>query len=114
MIIDFNKIENSVIPKFKDGTGEFSVHMYTDNLGKIMLGKLEPGSSIGMHTHEGNSEIIYVLKGCGKVLFDDAEEKVSEGLCHYCPKGHSHSLINDSDDTLLFFAVVPEHNLDLK
>ncbi len=26
----------------------------------------------------------------------------------YCPKGHPHSLVNDSDADLVFFAVVPE------
>ena len=28
--------------------------------------------------------------------------------CHYCPKGHTHSLINDSDAGLTFLAVIPE------
>ena len=67
---------------------------------------LEP--SIGLHTHDTSSEIIYILKGRGKVLYDGGYEEVEEGLCHYCPKGHEHSLINDSDEDLIFFAVVPE------
>ena len=73
------------------------------------MGTLEPGASIGLHTHETNSEIIYILRGKGKVLFEGEYELVSAGLCHYCPQGCSHSLINDSDDNLTFFAVVPEH-----
>ena len=68
----------------------------------------EPGASIGLHTHQGNSEIIYILSGAGKVLCDGAYEPLSAGSCHYCPKGHAHSLINDSDGELAFFAVVPE------
>ena len=63
---------------------------------------------IGLHTHDTSSEIIYILNGTGKVLYDGEYESVSEGLCHYCPKGHSHSLINDSKSNLVFFAVVPE------
>ena len=73
-----------------------------------MYGRLEPGASIGLHTHETSSEIIYLLEGRGKVLLADGEERVAAGQCHYCPKGHTHSLVNDSDADLVFFAVVPE------
>ena len=40
--------------------------------------------------------------------FDSMEETVTAGQCHYCPKGHAHSLINDGPEDLTFFAVVPE------
>jgi len=69
-----------------------------------------PGASIGVHTHETNSEIIYITKGTGRVLMDGEYEKLEVGMCHYCPKGHTHSLMNDSDAELEFFAVVPEQN----
>ena len=52
--------------------------------------------------------MIYILSGTGKVLCDGAYEPLAPGACHYCPKGHAHSLINDSDGDLTFFAVVPE------
>ena len=69
---------------------------------------LEPGASIGLHTHQGNSEIIYILSGTGKVLYDGAYETLVPGACHYCPEEHEHSLINDGKDELRVFAVVPE------
>ena len=84
--------------------------MYTDGDNKIMRGKLEPGSSIGLHTHEGSSETIYILSGTGKVLYDGEYEPLSAGSCHYCPQGHAHSLMNDSEGDLIFLAVVPEHH----
>ena len=40
--------------------------------------------------------------------YDDGEEPLKPGDCHYCPKGHAHSLINNSDGDLEFFAVVPQ------
>ena len=107
MLIDFDAMEEQVIPRFLDGEGTFHARMRVDELGKIMRGCLEPGSSIGLHTHETSSEIIYILSGTGKVKYDDGEETVKAGQCHYCPRGHSHSLINDSDSPLEFFAVVP-------
>ena len=107
MKLQFDAIPVSELPRFKGGEGVFRAHMYTDQLGKIMKGTLEPGSSIGMHTHEDSSEIIYILSGEGKMLCDGGEERLRPGDCHYCPKGHTHSLSNDGEEDLTFIAVVP-------
>ena len=48
-----------------------------------------------------------ILEGEGKVLYDDGEEAVKAGMIHYCPEGHSHSLINSGSEDLIFAAVVP-------
>ena len=107
MIIDFKSLKEEHIPQFKGGEKETIARMFVDDLNRIMYGKLEPGASIGLHKHEVNSEIIYVLQGYGKVLYDNETEPIKAGECHYCPKGHTHSLINNSDADLIFFAVVP-------
>ena len=107
MLIDFSIMEPETIPNFLGGDGALRAQMRVDELGKILRGVLDPGASIGVHTHETSSEIIYILSGTGKVKYDDGEETVKAGQCHYCPRGHSHSLINDSDSPLEFFAVVP-------
>lgn len=108
MIIDFNTLESNRIKNFKGGEKELDVRWYVDDDNRIMYGRLEPGASIGMHTHDTSSETIYVLSGRGTVSIDGAEESVEAGLCHYCPKGHAHSLMNSGDEDLLFFAVVPQ------
>lgn len=82
--------------------------MFFDGMNRIIYGELEPGASIGMHLHETNSEIIYILEGKGVVKVEGGEEAVEAGNCHYCPKGHSHSLVNNSDAVLKFLGVVPE------
>lgn len=107
MLIDFSKMETETIPHFMGGEGEIHAQMRVDERNRILHGILPPGSSIGYHTHETSSEIIYILSGTGKVKYDDGEEAVKAGQCHYCPKGHSHALINDSGEPLEFFAVVP-------
>lgn len=108
MLIDFEHMEDTVLANFKGGEKELSAKMHVDPMNRIMRGKLIPGASIGMHTHETGSEIIYILEGEGKVLYDGGCERLGAGSCHYCPKGHTHSLINDSSADLRFFAVVPE------
>lgn len=108
MLIEFNKLEDTVLQNFYGGEKELSAKMFVDERNKILYGKLEPGATIGLHTHETGSEIIYILQGEGKVLYDNGYEPLTVGSCHYCPKGHNHSLINDSQGDLVFFAVVPQ------
>ncbi len=110
MLLNFDNISETVNPRFKGGEGDFISRMYNDGFNKIMLGRLPVGANIGYHKHEENSEIIYILSGEGRCLYDDGEELLKPGDCHYCPLGHSHSLINNSGtEELVFFAVVPEH-----
>jgi len=108
MNIDFDKIELSVIPNFKGGEKELAAKMFFDGTNRIMKGRLIPGASIGMHTHSGSSEVIFITSGSGSVICDGEKTPVYAGLCHYCPDGHSHSLINDSEADLEFLAVVPQ------
>ena len=109
MKIDFDQIEETVTPRFKGGEGETRSRILFDGVNKIMRGCLMPGCTIGYHTHETSSEVIYILSGDARCLYDDGEERLAPGQCHYCPKGHSHSLINASPtEPLTYFAIVPE------
>ena len=107
MKIDFNQIEEKSIPAFKGGEKEFNAKMYFDGQNRIMKGRLIPGASIGLHTHEDSSEVMFITKGRGHAVYDGERIELQAGDVHYCPKGHSHTLINDSDAELEFSAVVP-------
>ena len=112
MFINFNEIELTVLPEFKGGEGVNKLRSVFDGKNKIMFGALEPSSSIGYHMHESNSEIIYIISGDAKCLYDDGTEFLKPGQCHYCPMGHSHGLINNSDrEELVYFSVIPEHKI---
>ena len=109
MLIPFHEMPDTVLEHFNGGEGRLIAKMFNDGTNKILRGMLEPGSTVGLHTHTGTSETIYILSGTGKVLYDGIYETVGPGSCHHCPNGHAHSLINDSDGDLVFFAVVPTH-----
>ena len=109
MLLNFDQIEEKVIPKMRGGEGEMITRMFVNEDTKIMRGRLTPGSTIGLHTHEGDSEMIFILSGAGKVLCDGEYEPLSAGSVHYCPKGHAHSLINDGDEDLEILAMIPNH-----
>ena len=108
MILDFANIEAQTLKNFKGGEKEVVANMHVDEMNRIFKGKLVPGASIGLHTHDTSSEIIFILSGTGKAVYDGKEERVAPGMCHYCPKGHSHSFVNDGTEDMYIYAVVAE------
>ena len=109
MLLNFEQMEEKVVSNMRGGEGQVASRSYADENIRIARGLLAPGCTIGLHTHKTNSEVICILSGTGKVLYDGEYEAVSAGSVHYCPKGHAHSLINDSEGDLTYFAVIPEH-----
>lgn len=110
MILDFNKMEETDLEHFKGGEKSLKAQMFFDGTNRILHGTLIPGATIGLHTHDTSSEIIFFLSGKGTVIEDGESYGVEAGMCHYCEKGHSHTLINaeDASEDLVFYAVVPE------
>ncbi len=106
-MINFEEIDTVEIPEFNGGTGITKSKMFIDGNGKIMKAILEKGSSIGKHTHSTSSEIIYIISGMAKCILNEKEEIVKTGQCHYCPKGSTHSIINEAEEDLVMFCVVP-------
>lgn len=107
MQYDFNRETPEIYPNFKGGKGNFIAIIHFDGLNKIIRGTLPPHASIGEHKHESDSEIIYFLSGTATVIDDGKTYEAGAGECHYCPKGHTHSLENNGEENLEFFAVVP-------
>lgn len=111
MIIDFNNIEEKKNEKFNGGEGYFNARIFNDGVNKVLMGRLEKNNSIGLHTHEGTSEIIYVISGRGIMTTDGKEEILTKGMVTYCEMGHNHTFKNVDDEDLCFFAVVPNHKV---
>lgn len=109
MIIDFDKIPETHVEGFKGGQGRLDTRNYADDKVKIMYSTLRPGASSGLHTHEGNCEVVFVVSGVATFHYDGTVEECRAGQCHYCPMGHSHYMENLTDHDLVYFAVVPKH-----
>jgi len=107
MIIDFNQMKEEMLPHFKGGEKYMMAKKIDDGTNKILLSRLIPGASVGHHVHDTSCEIIFILEGEGKSYVDGEEKMVGPGFCQYCPKGHSHQLVNTGTKDLVFFAVVP-------
>lgn len=110
MVIDFENIAETHVMDFKGGHGALDTRNYDDGKMRIMYSTLRPGASTGLHTHEGNSEAVYVISGTATFHYDDVIETVCQGQVHYCPEGHSHYMENLTDHDLVYFAIVPNHH----
>ncbi len=110
MKIDFKNIEETIVPNFKGGEGHYIMKQFADDKVKIMYGKLEPGCSIGLHRHELNCEIMYILSGQATYVDEGEVETVNPGEVHYNPMDKEHTLMNNGQEDLTFFAVVAEHH----
>lgn len=108
MLIDFTSLPEISIPHLNDGQGAVSARMFTQPNVKIMISRIPTGSSIGIHLHSTSCELNYVLSGTGFAFCDGAKEVLRPGTCQYCPKGSSHSFVNDGEADLVLFTVVPE------
>lgn len=107
MIIDFNNIPEERIEGFKGGKGELLTRNFQDDRCKMMYSRLRPGASSGLHVHEANCEIVYVLEGVLTFHYDGRTEVARAGQVHYCPRGHAHYMENLADVDAVYFAVVP-------
>ena len=68
---------------------------------------LRPGSSIGYHTHEGDSESYYVLSGEGTYINNNKEEvHIMQGDVTFTADGEGHSIINTGKENLVFVALI--------
>ena len=86
------------IPEYKDNVSVQIINFVLET--EKQLAENKKTSSVYMMN--------YVLEGEGCMILDGQEEILRADMCHYCPKGHSHTFINKSDKDLIFFAVVPE------
>lgn len=108
MRIDFGNTADQKILNMNGGTGEMTARMYADADKKVIPCRIHPGGSIGLHVHEHSEEIDYVLYGNGVATCDGVEEPLSTDICHICPVGASHSIVNTGVTDLVMLTVVIE------
>ena len=67
------------------------------------LWRLAPGNQSAPDVHPGEAEIYYVVCGEGKLLLEDEEYTVREGMTVYIPAGVRHQSFNDGPEDLCYY-----------
>lgn len=68
--------------------------------------RLEQGASLGIHQHLHESEIYFVLQGCGLYTDHDETYEIRAGEAVICLDGDKHGIFNQSEEDLVFVALV--------
>ncbi len=68
--------------------------------------ELQPGASIGVHSHDDDEEVYAVVSGSGVYISCGIEADARSGDIFVTKKGMTHGLRNDGSVPLVFFAVV--------
>lgn len=67
-----------------------------------------PNSSIGMHEHIEDEEMVYVISGEGIAYINGEYQEIKTGEYHYAKRGNKHSIINNSQGNLVILAIINE------
>ena len=97
----------------RGGKGEGEQHQICESVeelyGKGRLFNLmivEPGNSIGEHTHEGDNEIFYFLEGTCEYNDNGTVVQLGPGDTAICNSGEMHGLVNTGNVPLKFIALI--------
>lgn len=101
MNINFGNIATQTLTGLHGGAGDLVARIYESENMKVMPCRLQPGASIGMHGHGGRMEMCYVLYGTGTAVCDGVEESLVTDICHICPAGSEHSIVNTGNVELV-------------
>ena len=111
MLIKRNEMKTEVKEKMRGGEGKVEfVHMVDcaneKNIRLLAELTLKPGSSIGNHSHENETEYFVILSGGGVINDNGTEKPVKAGDVVVTGNGASHGLRNNGSVPLVFHAVI--------
>ena len=99
-------------PNLKGGNGIVRILNILEQDEMFGLGRLfaisiiPPGASIEQHTHDGDFETYYILKGKARVNDNGKVVELCPGDMTQCRDGNYHSIENIGDVDLEYFAVI--------
>jgi mannose-6-phosphate isomerase-like protein (cupin superfamily) len=111
MIINKTDMKQEIRKEMRGGNGDVLItHMVpSDSMKNARLMaelSLSPGSGIGSHRHNKETEYYIITEGSGIVIEDDGSKSVKKGDIVVTGNGASHSIENTGNTNLKFIAVI--------
>jgi mannose-6-phosphate isomerase-like protein (cupin superfamily) len=112
MIKRSGEMESEVRERMREGTGTVEIlHVFRKEElkgGTRLFARLRlpPGSSIGIHRHDAEEEVFYIISGTGEVNDAGAVSRVVAGDAVLTGGGASHSIANPGSEPLDLLAVI--------
>lgn len=114
MLITFEQLEKEKIEKMRGGEGHIFIQRLKDKdklpINCKMYAKITipQNSSIGLHAHQGDEEIIYVLDGKASIITEGSTKELLPGMINLTKENEIHSIINKNKEDLVILAVINE------
>ncbi|MDR3160981.1 MAG: cupin domain-containing protein [Spirochaetaceae bacterium] len=114
MIVHRSEMKVEQKERMRGGEGTvFLTHFVGENTQKNtrLAGEftLPPGTSIGIHRHDKETEYFIFLEGTGTVTDNGAERPIQKGDVMITGNGASHSVKNTGSLPLIFTALIVTH-----
>ncbi len=108
MEIKLHDIPEQIVHCMRDGKGDTHKQTFEDDYARIMIITLDPGASIGPHTHETNYEIFMASVEPERCCMKARKSRWLPASAITARKGHNHSLVNSGSEPLSVFAIIPK------
>ena len=111
MVNHRNEMRTEVKEKMRGGEGAAHFYHLVDcekekNVRMMAEITLQPGHSIGSHTHDSEAEYYFIHSGSGIVNDNGVDKPIKAGDAIITKDGASHGLRNTGNVPLVFYAVI--------
>ncbi len=111
MISKVHTIVPEVAENVRGGIGTVSAHKLLDlypgsSLKSVALVRLEPGASVGPHSHHGEEDFYYCISGSGVVVDNGLEHPFTPGTLQITRSGESQAIRNTGETELVFLGAL--------
>ena len=119
MIKNVNEIIPETAEAVRGGIGCVSAHKLLDlfpgsAIKSVGLVRLEPGASIGVHSHEAEEDFYYCISGSGIVIDNGVEHPFTPGCLQITRHGESQAIRNAGETELIFLGALVATLTDLE
>lgn len=111
MIKNVHEIVPEVAEEVRGGTGSVYAHKLLDlfpgsAIKSVGLVRLEPGASVGAHSHEAEEDFYYCISGSGVVVDNGVEHPFTPGCLQITRDGETQAIRNTGETELIFLGAL--------
>jgi mannose-6-phosphate isomerase-like protein (cupin superfamily) len=111
MIKNLHAIIPEVAEGVRGGKGSVTAHKLLDlfpgsAIKSVGIVRLEPGASVGEHSHQGEEDFYYCISGCGIVVDNGVEHPFTPGSLQITRDGESQAIRNTGETELVFLGAL--------
>ncbi|RLI36939.1 cupin domain-containing protein [Candidatus Bathyarchaeota archaeon] len=104
-VINIDDIEGYMLGDEKTGTLRRIKTVFTSKNMRVHVGIFPPKQASSRHSHPNSEEIVYVVKGRGKVTAGDETREYGPNTLIFIPVGVPHQYFNTGDGEMVLLAI---------